>query len=349
MLKMYPEFHVSLSVTGTFIEQCEYYLPELLESFKALVEAGRSPDGDPSKNRVEIVGETYYHSLAFFYSRAEFDRQVAQHAKKIFDTFGLRPTAFRNTELAYNNELGRWADTHGYKVVLAEGWDKVLGWRSPNWLYKPPGTGHVKLLLKNYKLSDDMAFRFSNRSWSEYPLTSGKYAAWLDAEDAPLVNLFVDYETFGEHHWEDTGIFNFLKALPHEWLSRPDHTFMTVSQAADFYEIKDEVSMPHVVTWADTERDLSAWLGNRMQQESNHYIYAMEQAILETGDVHLIGDWRRLTTSDHAYYMSTKYWNDGDVHAYFSPKPSPFDAFIDYMNALRDVRFRLIRSRQNKR
>jgi alpha-amylase len=344
MLNTYPEFRVSLSITGTFIEQCEYYLPELLESFRALVDAGRSPDGDQSKNRVEIVGETYYHSLAFFYSRSEFDRQVAQHAKRIEEVFDLRPTAFRNTELAYNNDLGKWADTHGYKAILAEGWDKVLDWRSPNWLYKPPGTDKVKLLLKNYKLSDDMAFRFSNRDWSEYPLTSSKYAAWLDAEDAPLVNLFVDYETFGEHHWEDTGIFNFLKALPHEWLSRPEHTFMTVSQAADFYEVKDEVSMPHVVTWADTERDLSAWLGNRMQQEANHYIYAMEQHILETGDVHLIGDWRRLTTSDHAYYMSTKYWNDGDVHAYFSPKPSPFDAFIDYMNALRDVRFRLIKS-----
>ena len=349
MLNTYPEFRVSLSITGTFIEQCEYYLPELLDSFKALVDAGRSPDGDQSKNRVEIVGETYYHSLAFFYSRAEFDRQVAQHAKKIFETFGEKPTTFRNTELAYNDELGHWADTHGYKAVLAEGWDKVLGWRSPNFLYKPPGTEHVKLLLKNYKLSDDMAFRFSNRDWSEYPLTSGKYASWLDAEDAPLVNLFVDYETFGEHHWEDTGIFNFLKALPHEWLSRPEHTFMTVSQAADFYEVKDEVAMPHVVTWADTERDLSAWLGNRMQQEANHYIYDLEQAVLETNDIHLIGDWRRLTTSDHAYYMSTKYWNDGDVHAYFSPKPSPFDAFTDYMNALRDVRYRLIKFQQNQR
>ena len=349
MLETYPEFRVSLSITGTFIEQCEYYLPELLDSFKALADAGRSPDGDRNKNRVEIIGETYYHSLAFFYSRSEFDRQVAQHAKKIEETFGLKPTAFRNTELAYNNDLGHWADTHGYKVVLAEGWDKVLDGRSPNWLYQPPGSERVKLLLKNYKLSDDMAFRFSNRDWVEYPLTSGKYASWLDAEDAPLVNLFVDYETFGEHHWEDTGIFNFLKALPHEWLSRPEHTFMTVSQAADFYEVKDEVSMPHVVTWADTERDLSAWLGNRMQQEANRYIYAMEQHILESNDIHLIGDWRRLTTSDHAYYMSTKYWNDGDVHAYFSPKPSPFDAFMDYMNALRDVRFRLIKNHQNKR
>jgi alpha-amylase len=341
MLKTHPEFRVSLSITGTFIEQCQYFLPELLDSFKAVIEAGRSAV-DPSKNRVEIVGETYYHSLAFFYNRAEFDRQVAAHAEKIQEIFAVRPTAFRNTELAYNDDLGRWADGHGYKAILAEGWDKVLGWRSPNWLYQPPGASRLKLLLKNYQLSDDMAFRFSNRSWSQWPLTIEKYAAWLDADDAPLVNLFVDYETFGEHQWADTGIFDFLKSLPDEWLKRPEHSFMTVSQAADFYDVKDEVSMPQVVTWADSERDLSAWLGNRMQQESSHYIYALEPAILETGDLDLISDWRRLTTSDHTYYMSTKYWNDGDVHAYFSPKPSPFDAFTDYMNALRDIRFRLL-------
>lgn len=319
MLRENPEFKFSLSITGTFIEQCEFYLPELLQSFRELVEAGRDSE-NPSRNRVEIVGETYYHSLAFFYSRAEFDRQVALHAKKIYEVFGVTPTAFRNTELAYNDELAKWANAHNYKAILAEGWDKILGWRSPNWLYQSPNATKTKLLLKNYKLSDDMAFRFGNREWSEYPLTMNKYAQWLDADDAPLINLFVDYETFGEHQWADTGIFDFLRELPREWLKRPEHTFMTVSQAADFYEVKDEISMPDVVTWADTERDLSAWLGNRMQQESQNYIYALEQSILETGDVNLIGDWRRLTTSDHPYYMSTKYWNDGDVHAYFSPK-----------------------------
>ena len=338
MLHAHPEFKLSLSITGTFLEQCEAYSPELINSFKALVDTGR----------VEIVGETYHHSLAFFYNRAEFDRQVALHAKKIKDVFGVTPTAFRNTELAYNNDLGRWADIHGYKAVLAEGWDDVLGWRSPNYAYRPVNTQSVKLLLKNYKLSDDMAFRFSNRGWAEWPLTMDKYAGWLDAEpDSPLINLFVDYETFGEHQWADTGIFEFLRQLPQDWLSRPDHTFMTVSEAADSSEPKDHIDMPHTVTWADTERDLSAWLGNRMQQESQGHIYSLGSAVMETGDESLINDWRRLTTSDHPYYMSTKYWNDGDVHAYFSPYPSPYDAFLYYMNALRDIKYRLMQHNQN--
>ena len=339
MLNQHPEFKVSLSITGTFLEQAEQFMPELIDSFKALVDTGR----------VEIIGETYYHSLAFFYNRVEFERQVDLHAQKIESVFGVKPTAFRNTELAYNNDLGRWADENGYKAIIAEGWDSVLGWRSPNYIYQPINTEKVRLLLKNYKLSDDMAFRFSNRDWKDWPLTMDKYGRWLDAEPgSPVVNLFVDYETFGEHQWEDTGIFNFLRQLPHEWLSRPDHTFMTISEAAEAYEPKDYIDMPHTVTWADTERDLSAWLGNRMQQESQHYIYSMEPAIMATGDTNLIGDWRRLTTSDHPYYMSTKYWNDGDVHAYFSPYSSPYDAFLYYMNAVRDVRFRLMQHHNNK-
>lgn len=333
MLQQHPEFKISMSITGTFIEQCEAYIPELIDSFRVLVDTGR----------VEIVGETYYHSLAFFYNRSEFDRQVSLHAKKIKDTFGVAPTAFRNTELAYNNDLGKWADIHGYKAVLAEGWDDILGWKSPNFVYRPVNTQNTKLLLKNYKLSDDMAFRFSNKGWKEWPLTMDKYVEWLDAEpDSPLINLFVDYETFGEHQWKDTGIFSFLKQMPQAWLDRPGHTFMTVTEAAEAFDPKDHIDMPHTVTWADTERDLSAWLGNRMQQESQGYIYGLESAVMETGDVGLIGDWRRLTTSDHPYYMSTKYWNDGDVHAYFSPYSSPYDAFLYYMNAVRDIKYRLL-------
>jgi alpha-amylase len=338
MLNRHPEFKLSMSITGTFIEQCEQYMPELLDSFRALVKTGR----------VEIVGETYYHSLAFFYDRGEFDRQVAMHSNKINEIFGVRPTSFRNTELSYNNDLGKWADLHGYKAVLAEGWDKTLGWRSPNFMYQPIEARKTKLLLKNYKLSDDMAFRFSNRGWSEWPLTMEKYAQWLDAEDAPLINLFMDYETFGEHQWADTGIFDFLKQLPHEWLKRPEHTFMTISEAASTFDASDRVDVTHTTTWADSERDLSAWLGNRMQQESQSYIYSIGADVLATEDINLIGDWRRLTTSDHPYYMSTKYWNDGDVHAYFSPYSSPYDAFLYFMNALRDVRFRLLKHQERR-
>lgn len=333
LLDKYPEFKLSISITGTFIEQCEQYAPEVLDSFRSLVKTGR----------VEIVGETYYHSLSFFYNRAEFDRQVALHAKRVQELFGVTPTAFRNTELAYNNDLGKWAEVHGYKAVLAEGWDKILGWRSPNYVYQPEHAANIRLLLKNYKLSDDIAFRFSDQSWKEYPLTVNKYISWLDADkDSPLVNLFLDYETFGEHQWADTGIFDFLRELPKQWLANPDHKFMTITEAAESEKPSDTLSVPYTTTWADSERDLSAWLGNRMQQECQHYVYSLAPAVMATGDIKLIGDWRRLTTSDHVYYMSTKYWKDGDVHAYFSPYKSPYDAFLYYMNALRDIRYRLV-------
>lgn len=336
LLEKYPGFKLSISITGTFIEQCEQFAPEIIDSFRELINTGK----------VEVVGETYYHSLAFFYNRAEFDRQVAMHAEKIHDLFGVTPTAFRNTELAYNNDLGKWADIHGYKAVLAEGWDKVLGWRSPNYLYKPSDTSSTRLLLKNYKLSDDIAFRFSDHSWNEYPLTADKYIDWLNKTDGDLINLFIDYETFGEHQWAETGIFDFLKDLPRKWLANKDHKFMTISEAATSGEPAGTLDVPYTTTWADSERDLSAWLGNRMQQEAEHYIYSLAPSVLATGDINLIGDWRRLTTSDHAYYMSTKYWNDGDVHAYFSPYKSPYDAFLNYMNVVRDLKYRIIESRE---
>ena len=336
LLEKYPGFKLSISITGTFIEQCEQFAPEIIDSFRELINTGK----------VEVVGETYYHSLAFFYNRAEFDRQVAMHAEKIHDLFGVTPTAFRNTELAYNNDLGKWADIHGYKAVLAEGWDKVLGWRSPNYLYKPSDTSSTRLLLKNYKLSDDIAFRFSDHSWNEYPLTADKYIDWLNKTDGDLINLFIDYETFGEHQWAETGIFDFLKDLPRKWLADKDHKFMTISEAATSGEPAGTLDVPYTTTWADSERDLSAWLGNRMQQEAEHYIYSLAPSVLATGDINLIGDWRRLTTSDHAYYMSTKYWNDGDVHAYFSPYKSPYDAFLNYMNVVRDLKYRVIESRE---
>lgn len=336
LLEKYPGFKLSISITGTFIEQCEQFAPEIIDSFRELINTGK----------VEVVGETYYHSLAFFYNRAEFDRQVAMHAEKIHDLFGVTPTAFRNTELAYNNDLGKWADIHGYKAVLAEGWDKVLGWRSPNYLYKPSDTSSTRLLLKNYKLSDDIAFRFSDHSWNKYPLTADKYIDWLNKTDGDLINLFIDYETFGEHQWAETGIFDFLKDLPRKWLANKDHKFMTISEAATSGEPAGTLDVPYTTTWADSERDLSAWLGNRMQQEAEHYIYSLAPSILATGDINLIGDWRRLTTSDHAYYMSTKYWNDGDVHAYFSPYKSPYDAFLNYMNVVRDLKYRVIESHE---
>jgi len=334
LLKQYPEFKVSLSITGTFIEQAEKWAPDVLDSFRRLVDTGQ----------VEIVSETYYHSLAFFYSREEFERQVEIHRDKIRELFGVETSVFRNTELAYNDELAQWADRYGFKGILAEGWDPILEWRSPNHVYKPHGTDNISLLLKNYRLSDDLAFRFSNKAWEQWPLTADTYSEWANASitDSPLINLFMDYETFGEHQWADTGIFDFFESFIGKWLQNPDHTFYTVSEAIDASPAEHTISMPHTVTWADSERDLTAWLGNSMQQEALRHLYALEEDIIRSGDVSLIHDWRTLQTSDHVYYMCTKWFTDGDVHAYFSPYESPYDAFLYFMNALRDVRYRMM-------
>jgi alpha-amylase len=332
ILKKHPEFKLSLSITGTVIEQLEIWSPEALQSFKDLVATGR----------VEIVGETYHHSLAFFYSQDEFEAQVKMHEKKVMEVFGQKPKVLRNTELAYNNDVAYWAEKAGYKGILAEGWDKILGWRSPNFVYRPVYTENIKLLLKNYRLSDDIAFRFGDRTWSGWPLTADKFSHWLnESGDATNFDLFMDYETFGEHQWHDTGIFEFLEHLPKEWLKRKGNTFMTVSEAIDNFEVRDSIDAPYTVTWADTERDLSAWLGNSMQLSAVDSLYSLEGPIHASGDLALIEDWRRLQASDHFYYMCTKWFNDGDIHAYFSPYENPYDAFIAYMNAYHDLRFRL--------
>lgn len=334
LLDSHPEFKLSLSITGTFVEQAERFAPDVLEDFKALVNTGR----------VEIVGETYHHSLAFFYSRSEFERQVALHRDMIQRVFGVTPTAFRNTELAYNDELALWAEGAGYKAVLAEGWDPVLAGRTPNNIYQTPGTNNIRLLTKNYRLSDDVAFRFGNKAWQNWPLSSDTYQHWLDASlaDGNVINLFMDYETFGEHQWSDTGIFEFFSQMVGSWSARSDRAFYTVSDAAQAFDPAGEVSMPHTVTWADSERDLTAWLGNSMQQEALRYMYGMEDDIVRSGDSGLIADWQKLQTSDHVYYMCTKWFTDGDVHAYFSPYDSPYDAFLYFLNAVRDLRYRLM-------
>ena len=332
LLNENPDFKVSLSITGTVIEQLERWSPESLESFKRLTETGR----------VEIVAETYHHSLAFFYSREEFEVQVDMHKRKVQEVFGQTPQVFRNTELAYNNDLAYWADKAGYKGVLAEGWDPILGWRNPNFVYQPTYTDNIRLLMKNYKLSDDIAFRFGDSNWSEWPLTADKFAHWLSEDgDGTNFNLFMDYETFGEHQWHESGIFGFLEHLPKEWLKTEGHTFMTVSEAIDNFEPVDRVDVPHTVTWADTERDLSAWLGNAIQSTSINSLYGLRDKILSSNDLELIEDWRRLQTSDHFYYMCTKWFNDGDIHAYFSPYDTPYEAYINFMNAFRDAKFRL--------
>jgi alpha-amylase len=327
-----PDFKLSLSITGTVIEQLERWSPEALQSFKDLCATGR----------VELVAETFHHSLAFFYSREEFETQVAMHRQKVQEVFGQTPQVFRNTELSYNNDLAYWADKAGYKGILTEGWDPVLQWRSPNYVYRPAYTDNIRLLMKNYKLSDDIAFRFGDHDWAEYPLTADKFAHWMSEDDkASNFNLFMDYETFGEHQWEASGVFDFLEHLPREWSKTPGNTFMTVSEAIDNFEPTDQIDVPQTITWADTERDLSAWLGNAMQGSSIHALYDLRDRILSTNDLLLIEDWRKLQTSDHFYYMCTKWFNDGDIHAYFSPYDTPYEAYMNFMNAFRDIQYRL--------
>jgi len=329
------DFSVSFSITGTALEQFERWSPETIDSFQALVDTGQ----------VELLAETYYHSLAFLYSREEFREQVAAHSAKMNETFGVRPTVFRNTELIYNNDLGRFIQGMGYQGVLAEGADHILGHRSPNFVYRPLGTDRISLLLKNYRLSDDIAFRFSDRGWSEWPLTAEKFARWINEINGNgfLANLFMDYETFGEHQWSESGIFDFLYHLPEHVLKHPDNNFMTLSRAIQTYPPVGELDIPHMISWADVERDLSAWLGNAMQSNALHELYRLEEPIKEKGDPALLHDWRLLQTSDHFYYMCTKWFADGDVHKYFNPYESPYDSYINFMNILDNVRTRLRR------
>jgi alpha-amylase len=336
LLDTHPDFKFSLSFSGTVLDQFEAYAPDVLASFQKLVASGR----------VEILADTYHHSLAFFYSVPEFERQVLKHRKRIEELFNFTPRVFRNTELSYRNDLAKWCEDNGYIGIMAEGWDKYLGWRSPNFLYQPPGCSKIKVLLKNYKLSDDVAFRFGNQGWASWPLSAETYTSWIHSHhgDAQTINLFMDYETFGEHQWEDTGIFNFLRALPHMLTSRADTTFRTASETVASYDSVGEIDVPDILTWADTDRDLTAWTGNDIQKDAIKAIYDMESNVIKTKDKHLIEVWRKLQTSDHFYYMCTKWSEDGDVHAYFSPYQSPYDAYIAFMNALSDLQLRVSHS-----
>ncbi len=324
------KFRISYSISGVCMEQFELYKPEVIQSFKDLVDTGC----------VEILAETYYHSLSFFYSKPEFERQVKLHADKVFSLFGVKPKVFRNTELMYSNEVASYVSEMGYKGIICEGVDRLLHHRTPNFVYQTPAHEQIALLLKNYSLSDDMAFRFSNREWKDFPLTAPKFARWVHdtAGNAETINLFMDYETFGEHQWPETGIFDFLEYLPSEILKHPDFNFKTPSEVIETYPKRDVYDVPYPISWADSERDLSAWLENRMQQQSLHSVYSLEEAVLNTNNPALIHTWGKLQTSDHFYYMSTKFWSDGDVHKYFSPFDSPYDAAIFYMNVLADFK-----------
>ncbi len=335
LLRRYPQFKISFSFSGVVLEQLSKYAPEALDTFKELVKTGR----------VEVLSETYFHSLAYLYSKGEFRYQVRLHKELIKSIFKVEPKVFRNTELIYNNELAKDLEIMGYKGIITEGADQVLGWRSPNFLYKAKNS-NIKLLLKNYKLSDDIAFRFSDKNWVEYPLTTEKYVMWINNinGNGNVVNLFMDYETFGEHQWEDTGIFGFMQHLPAAVLSNPDNNFVTPSEALGKYDAVGELDVPYFISWADEQRDLSAWVGNKIQASASHKVYELEKQVKLSGDSRIIEDWRRLTTSDHFYYMCTKYFNDGDVHKYFNPYDTPYDAYMILMNVLNDLKKRVEQS-----
>ena len=320
----------SFSITGSAIEQFKAYAPEVLDSFKALAATGC----------VEFLAETYSHSLSSLYSVDEFKHEVKLHTAMIKEEFGVKPTAFRNTELIYSDNIAKAVEGMGFKTMLAEGAKHVLGWKSPNFVYTDAVDNKLRLLLRNYKLSDDIAFRFSNEGWPEWPLTADKFAEWVAGENGDVVNLFMDYETFGEHQKASTGIFDFMKALPAALLAKGIE-FKTVSEASKQLQPVAVLHCPHAMSWADEERDVTAWLGNDLQNEAFGKLYALAPRIKKVKNKDFEYVWHFMQNSDHFYYMATKWFSDGDVHSYFNPYGSAYEAFINYMNVLADFEIEL--------
>ena len=324
-------FKCSFSITGSAVEQFKAYAPEVLESFKRLAATGC----------VEFLAETYSHSLASLYSVEEFKNEVKLHSQMLKEEFGVKPTAFRNTELIYSDDIAKAVEDMGFKTMLAEGAKHILGWKSPNFVYTDAIDNKLRLLLRNYKLSDDIAFRFSNEGWSEWPLTADKFAQWVASENGDVVNLFMDYETFGEHQKAATGIFDFVKALPAALLATGELEFATVSEAAKKLQPVAVLHCPYAMSWADEERDVTAWLGNDLQNEAFKKLYALAPLVKKVKNKDFDFVWHFMQNSDHFYYMATKWLSDGDVHSYFNPYGSAYEAFINYMNVLADFEIEL--------
>ena len=321
-------FKVAFSISGAALEQFEQYAPEVLESFKKLA----------STKCVEFLAETYSHSLASLKSAKEFKNQVKEHSAAIKKHFGVKPKTFRNTELIYSDTIGEAVAEMGYTTMLTEGAKHILGWKSPNFLYTNAINPKLKLLLKNFNLSDDIAFRFATNN-----VTSDSYAAWLaeSAKEADIINLFMDYETFGEHQNASTGILEFMRALPDAVLANTELKFVTPSEAAAKHQPVAPLHVPYAISWADEERDTSAWLGNELQNEAFEKLYSLEKGVMAAKDEELLADFRKLQESDHFYYMCTKFFSDGAVHKYFNPYDTPYEAFINYMNVLADFEIEL--------
>jgi alpha-amylase len=327
LIHRYPQIRVTFSISGVAMEQMEEFAPEVLETFHMLAATGA----------VEILSETYYHSLSFLAGRQEFESQIREHDEKVKTLFGVSPNVFRNTELIYSDDIGRVIHQLGDRGMLLDGAEKTIGARSPHVIYQHPDENGLNLLLRNYRLSDDIAFRFSQKSWSQWPLSAKKFIQWLEnvPEKNALVNLGMDYETFGEHQKKQTGIFNFLEQVLTGIASREKFQMVTPSEAIEMLRPESTLSIPQF------DRDLSAWLGNDMQQDAFDTLLKLEKPIKQINDPSLLDMWRNLQTSDHFYYMSTKKGNDGEVHTHFSPYASPYDAFMNYMNVLADFSVRV--------
>ena len=327
------QFKVAFSITGSALEQFDRYAPEVLASFRKLADTGC----------VEFLSETYYHSLAAVASPAEFTHQVNKHKEAIEHYFGVTPKAFRNTELVYSDAIGEMVYDLGFKTILTEGAKHVLGWKSPNYLYSGATAPKQKLLLKNSSLSDDIAFRFSDKTWSDWPLTADKYLSWVKSACAndEIVNLFMDYETFGEHQKAQSGIFDFMKYFAEAVLADGEFEFVTPSLAAKKHVPVAALDCPDLISWADEERDITAWLGNELQNDAFNKLYAQTEKLSILNDETLWADFGHLQESDHFYYMCTKFFSDGNVHKYFNPYDTPYEAFINYMNVLSDFILRV--------
>jgi alpha-amylase len=331
--KQNGKFKVAFSITGIALEQFKLYAPEVIDSFRELAQTGY----------VEFLSETYSHSLSSLKDKTTFEEQIRLHDQKIFDLFGQKPKVFRNTEMIYSDDIGAQIYQMGYKGMLTEGARHILGWKSPNFLYVNAQNPRLKVLMRNFKLSDDISFRFSNTNWSEYPLTAEKFIGWLKKLDPKeeVVNLFLSYESFGERQPKESGIFNFLEHLVQQTAKEKLLKFSTPSEMIEQLQPISVVSVSHPISWADEERDLTAWLGNEMQKEAFEKLYTVSQQMALCTNLELRKDWNYLQASDHFYYMSTKFFSSGEAHSYANPFDSPYEAFINYMNVLSDFKMRL--------
>lgn len=330
LIKKYPRVRIAFSISGITLDQLEEYAPEALVSFRRLAETGS----------VDFLTETYYHSLASLIPGNEFELQVAKHQKKILTRFGIHSKVFRNTELIHSDQTGERIRQLGFKGVVIDGINRVLNHHHPHQVFESSRVANLKMLLRNYRLSDDISFRFSQ---DPSPLTAEQYVSWLNGipPHEKVVTLAMDYETFGEHQKKETGIFSFLENLITRLARSKDFRFLTPSDAVENLEAMQKLNIPGFISWADEERDLSAWLGNDMQRDAFDSLIKLEADVKSLLDKAILRQWRTLQTSDHFYYMSTKKGSDGEVHNYFSPYPSPYEAFINYMNVLTDFALRV--------